>query len=91
MFNIKKGSMMAVVNNIILKRFGKISAKAEKANSRGNRGKKRFFVMTHGRNNKLTDVGIYDGVTKKYALTDVRAYNAAQVLDEMEAMLRVKV
>ena len=78
---------MSENNNAILKRFGRITGKVEKANGRG---KKRFFVMTHGRNNKTTDIGIYDGNTKQYALTDVRAYNAQEVLDEMEAMLLVK-
>jgi len=77
---------MVEKNNAILRRFGRISAGAEKANGRG---KKRFFVMTHGRNNKITDIGIYDSHTKKYALTDVRAYNAQEVLSEMDAMIKV--
>lgn len=80
---------MVAEHNPILKRFSKIASKAEKSNGRGR--SKRFFVMTHGRNNKTTDIGIYDGYNKKYAVSDVRAYNVSEILDEMEAMLRVNV
>lgn len=72
----------------ILKRFGKISAKAEKIN--GRRRQKRFHVMTDSQNGKLVDVGIYDGQTKRYANTDIRAYNADEILGEMEVMLTAK-
>lgn len=70
----------------IVRRFSDISRNAEKLNSK-NRDK-RFIIMTHTRNHKITEVGIYDSKSKKYALTDVRAANASDMLDDMEKLIR---
>lgn len=71
----------------ILKRFTELQKKLEKMNGRK---QKRFHIMTDSKGGKIVEVGIYDGVKKKYALTDIRAYNAAEVLSEMEVMITAK-
>jgi hypothetical protein len=70
----------------ILKRYNSISKAAEQLNSANK--EKRFVPMQHGRNGRVTEVGIYDYFNKKYVVTDVRAFDALVVLDEMEALLK---
>ena len=77
--------MVDTGTNSILKHFGKIAAKAEKINNRLKT--KRLYVMTHGSSHKVTDIGIYDSLTKKYALTDIRAYNVNEVMSEIESLV----
>ena len=74
-----------------MKRFGSIQATAEKFN-KANKGPARFYVMTNGkrfpnRSRILTEVGLYDYISKKWALTDVRAHDAAKALGQMENMI----
>lgn len=69
----------------LMNRFDNISKKAERFNAR--KRVRRFFIMSHIRGEKTIDVGIYDGKTKKYALTSIRAHNAKLVLSEMEELL----
>jgi hypothetical protein len=72
--------------NKIMESFGQAVSQAEKYNS-SNRTR-RFLVMTNTRHGKVTEIGIYDSVSKKYALTDVRAYNALDVVNEMSKLMR---
>lgn len=63
----------------VLKKFDRVIALVEKANAKD---KKRYSIMTHG-GRKITDVGVYDTQSKKYVLTDIRAFNAFDIVDEM--------
>lgn len=71
----------------VIKQFERISSEAEKTNAKNKN--KRLQIMTHSVNNRVVEVGIYDTKTKKYALTDIRAYNADDVLKEMEGLVAV--
>ena len=69
----------------VIRKFSKVSEEVDKYNSK-NRSK-RFFSMTHQFYGKTVEVGIYDSVKKRYVVTDVRAYNALDTVDEMRMVL----
>ena len=69
----------------VLRKFSKVSASVDRYNSKNR--VKRFYSMTHHHHGKTTEVGIYDGQRKKYIVTDVRAYNAFELVEEMQAYM----
>ncbi len=48
---------------------------------------KRYLPMSHMRNGKLQEFGLYDYVTKKYALGSIYSVKAQKILNEMKIML----
>lgn len=48
---------------------------------------KRYLPMSHMRNGKLQEFGLYDYTTKKYTLGSVYSVKAQKILNEMKAML----
>ena len=70
----------------LLRRFEKITEEAEKYNSRNRM--KRFQPCTNSHNHRIVEIGIYDTKYKKYAITDIRAYNAEEIMSEIESMVR---
>lgn len=69
----------------VIRKFSKISEEADKYNSKNRT--KRFYPMTHHTYGKTVEVGIYDSLKKRYVVTDVRAYNALDLVDEMNKVL----
>lgn len=65
----------------VIRKFNKIAEDADKYNARNR--VKRFYTMAHHVHGKTVEVGIYDSVNKSYAVTDVRAYNVMDIVDEM--------
>lgn len=65
----------------VLRKFYKVSDNIDRYNSKNRT--KRFYAMTHHHHGKTTEVGIYDSEKKKYMVTDVRAFNAIDLVDEM--------
>jgi len=48
---------------------------------------KRFLPMSHVRNSKLQEFGLYDYVTKRYTLGSIHSAKAQTILKEMREML----
>lgn len=48
---------------------------------------KRFLPMSHIRNHKLQEFGLYDYVTKRYTLGSIYSGKAQTILKEMREML----
>ena len=71
--------------NQLMKRFDKVCKDAENFNAK-NRAK-RLLPMTNGQHNHVTEIGIYDSKRKKYAVTDIRAHNAAEIMTDIEALV----
>jgi len=66
-------------------RFAELSTLAYKANQRLK--DRRFYPMSHDRNGRLYEFGVYDYKTKRYVLECIHSPDAYKALDEMEAML----
>jgi hypothetical protein len=51
---------------------------------------KRFYPMAQYKDGTdiCTEVGVYDGLTKRWVLLDVRAHNAMELADEMLKMVK---
>lgn len=69
----------------LLKRFEQACKDADSYNAKTKT--KRFHPMAHTSHARITEIGVYDAKTKKYALTDVRAYNAMEIMDQIENMV----
>lgn len=69
----------------VIRKFSKISEEVDKYNSKNRT--KRFFSMTHTHHGKTVEIGLYDSQKKRYVVTDVRAYNALDFVDEMRGVL----
>ncbi len=69
----------------VLRNFSKVTDNINRFNSKFKT--KRFHAMTHHHHGKTVEVGVYDSKMKTYAVTDVRAYNAVELVDEMKGML----
>ena len=66
--------------------FKKLVRLAEEHNARpGN--DKRFFPIADYRRGRLITLGMYDGKTKKYALSDLLAHNVQTVLEDIDRMI----
>lgn len=48
---------------------------------------RRFYPMSHNRNNRLYEFGLYDYKTKRYVLECIHSPNAYKALQEVRAML----
>ena len=48
---------------------------------------KRFYPMSHNRNHRLYEFGIYDYKTKKYVLESIHSSRAYKALGEIRSML----
>jgi len=66
-------------------KFGELSDQAYKLN--GKIKNRRFYPMSHNRNNKLYEFGLYDYVSKRYVLECIHSPKAADALVEVKAML----
>lgn len=69
----------------LMKRFDKVSKAADQYNARNRT--KRYQTMTNTNGGRIVEIGLYDTKEKKYAVTDIRAYNSSDIMDEIEAML----
>lgn len=70
----------------IIKKFDKVQQLADDFNSRDK--SKRIQIMTHSHFTKVVEVGFYDTVSKKYIVTDVRAHDAYETVEEMIRALK---
>ena len=66
-------------------RFVELSTLAYKTNQRIKN--RRFYPMSHDRNGRLYEFGLYDYQTKRYVLECIHSPNAYKALDEVKAML----
>lgn len=60
---------------------------ANNFNSRNKKGK-RFFPMTNKNRNMVTEIGLYDGQTKKWILCDTNHPNVEQRIKGMFSMIK---
>ena len=68
------------------KDFQKLVRKAEEFNARpGN--DKRFFPISDYRRGRLITLGMYDYMTKKFAMSDLLAHNVQTVLTDIDEMI----
>ena len=72
--------------NEITVNFADLSDQADQYN-RSNPGR-RFFPMTQYRGGRLHEFGMYDGIRKKYVLSEVNSRDAVARLAEIKNMLR---
>lgn len=49
---------------------------------------KRFYMLTHMKGNRIIDIGLYDGKTKKHTVCDIRSYTLEHVISEMKDMVK---
>jgi len=66
-------------------KFGELSDRAYKLNGRIK--DRRFYPMSHNRNNRLYEFGLYDYTTKRYVLECIHSPHAERALGEVSAML----
>ena len=66
-------------------KFGELSDAAYKLN--GKIKNRRFYPMSHNRNNRLYEFGLYDYKTKRYVLECIHSPNAPNALTEVKVML----
>lgn len=69
----------------IAQRFSELSREAYGVNGRIKN--RRFYPMSHDRNGRLYEFGLYDYKTKRYVLECIHSPNAFKALDEVKAML----
>ena len=66
-------------------KFADLSTEAYQLN--GKLKDRRFYPMSHNRNNRLYEFGLYDYVSKRYVLECIHSANAERALGEVKAML----
>lgn len=71
--------------NEISVNFADLADQAENLNRRGRL--RRFYPMQQNRGGRLWQFGMYDGVSKKYVLSEINDRQAAERLREIRSML----
>lgn len=76
------------MKNELLGRFYEVVKQAEGINS--STKTKRFFpILTQNkRGGNPTEIGLYDGLTKRYSLIDTRSHELEKCVIEMEKMVK---
>lgn len=68
-------------------KFADLSSEAYALN--GKLKDRRFYPMSHNRNNRLYEFGLYDYKTKRYVLECIHSPDAYKALQEVRGMLDV--
>ena len=66
-------------------KFAELSDEAYRLN--GKLKDRRFYPMSHNRNHRLYEFGLYDYKTKRYVLECIHSPNAPSALTEVRSML----